>query len=115
VPAEVAPITLPETKEEVAALVERLSSERDGYRKLYLETLELCRKLERGILGQKRERMSGEDAQVAMSLLGMLVGRQAAEPPPRVEEVRAHERKKPTGRKPLPEELPRVDLEVVPP
>ena len=110
---------LPETKDEVVALVKRLSAERDGYRKLYLETLELCRKLERGILGQKREKLSPDQAQITMALVGMLLGndaRTADELAPVVtEQVRTHTRQKPTGRKPLPEDLPRVDLEVLPP
>ncbi len=111
---------IPESRDQVVALVERISTERDGYKKLYLETLDLCRKLERGLLGQKREKLSAGDAQITMSLLGMLLGGEAAanaaEPiPAPVEEVRAHTRQKPTGRKPLPEELPRVDLEVLPP
>src|SRR5690349_5033783 len=112
---------IPENRAELVALVERISAERDGYKKLYLETLALCRKLERGLLGQKREKLSAGDAQLSMSLLGMLLAGNgaagdAAEPVPApVEEVRAHKRTKPTGRKPLPEELPRVDLEVLPP
>ncbi|HEX7487299.1 MAG TPA: IS66 family transposase [Anaeromyxobacteraceae bacterium] len=112
---------IPESRDLVVALVERISTERDGYKKLYRETLELCRKLERGLLGQKREKLSAGDAQITMSLLGMLLGGgatpdAAVEPiPVPVDEVRAHTRQKPTGRKPLPEELPRVDLEVVPP
>ena len=96
----------------------RLAAERDGYRKLYLEALELCRKLEQGIVGQKREKLSGDDKQLTMSLLSMLLG---SEPPSTaelkgaIEKVRAHERQKPTGRKPLPENLPRVDVVVLPP
>jgi transposase len=116
---DAAAIELPEAHDEIVALVERLSSERDGYRKLYLETLALCRKLERGIFGQKREKLSATQSQVTMSLLGLLLenaDRTASSTPVVVtEEVRAHRRQKPTGRKPLPEDLPRVDLEVVPP
>lgn len=99
----------------LAATVERLSAERDQYKQLYLEMLELCRKLERGILGQKREKLAGNDPQLTLALLDMLVGDRPAAEPPKVEEVRAHERTKPTGRKPLPESLPRVDIEVLPP
>jgi len=46
-----------------------------------------------------------------------LLGEQAPQPPqpPPVEQVQAHVRAKPTGRKPLPETLPRVDIEVIPP
>jgi transposase len=99
----------------VVAEMDRIAAERDQYKKLYQEMLELCRKLERGIVGPKREKLSPNDAQVTMSLLGMLLGREAANTPaPVVEEVRAHTRHKPTGRRPLPEDLPRVDLEVLP-
>jgi transposase len=119
--ATAAATQIPENRAELVALVERISAEREGYKKLYLETLALCRKLERGLLGQKREKLSAGDAQLSMSLLGMLLAGNgaagdAAEPVPApVEEVRAHKRTKPTGRKPLPEELPRIDVEVLPP
>lgn len=108
-------------EERIAELLadnQKIAAERDGYKKLYLETLELCRRLERGIVGQKREKLSASDAQVTMSLLGMLLGgvdASAAAAPAPVDEVRAHARRRPTGRKPLPEDLPRVDLEVIPP
>jgi transposase len=95
---------------------EKAQKQRDEYRKLYLEMLELCRKLERGIVGQKRERFEG-DPQLTLSMLGMLLGKEAqqlAAAPPQ-EEVSAHTRAKPTGRKPLPEKLPRVDIEILPP
>jgi transposase len=99
------------------ASLERLSNERDQYKKLYLDTLELCRKLERGILGQKREKLSPTDEQLTLSILGMLVGKDASNTVNSesvIEQVQAHERRKPTGRKPLPENLPRVDIEVLP-
>jgi transposase len=104
---------------ERAALV----AERDEYRKLYLQTLETCRKLELGLMGVKRERLSEGDAQLTMSMLGMLLGDgvggisapPAAPPPPPETPVAAHTRVKPTGRKPLPEKLPRVEVEVLPP
>lgn len=96
----------------------RLAAERDEYRKLYTQTMELCRKLEQGLRGQARERLSEADAQLTLNLLNMLVpgglGGSAPTPPPTAP-VRAHERQKPTGRKPLPEKLPRVDIEVLPP
>lgn len=91
--------------------------ERDAFRKLYMDMLALCRKLELGLL-QKRERHH-EDSQVTLSLLGMLFGedadKSAAARPVEKQEVPAHTRVKPTGRKPLPEKLPRVDIEVLPP
>jgi transposase len=107
------------TAERDQRLAERdqVTRERDEYKKLYVSLLEVCRKLERGIRGQQRERFTGGDS-VTMSLLGMLTGDAAADaapPPPTREEVAAHTRAKPTGRKPLPEKLPRVDITVLPP
>jgi transposase len=108
---------------ELSARVDAVAAERDEYRKLYLQTLELCRKLELGIVGGQRERLSPGDTQLTMSLLGMLLDNgagaapTATEPPPAAAEtpVAAHMRAKPTGRKPLPEKLPRVEIEVLPP
>ncbi|MGH2878639.1 MAG: IS66 family transposase [Solirubrobacteraceae bacterium] len=108
---------------ELSARVDALAAERDQYRALYLQTLEICRKLELGIVGPKRERLSPNDAQLSMSLLQMLLGDGAGEPPapsepppaPAETQVGAHARAKPTGRKPLPENLPRVEVEVLPP
>lgn len=106
--------------ETLTATIDHLSVERDEYRKLYLETLELCRKLEQGILGQKRERLSESDEQLTLGMLSMLLGEKAKESTaassaPAVQHVREHDRKKPTGRKPLPENLPRIDVEILPP
>lgn len=95
-------------------------SERDQYRKLYLEMMERCRKLERGLIGPKSERHAPEE-QLSLSVLDMVLGARAAEEVEgilaelRTEEVRAHTRQKPTGRKPIAEGLPRVDIIVVPP
>ncbi|MEW6268343.1 MAG: IS66 family transposase [Thermodesulfobacteriota bacterium] len=94
----------------------RLASEREHYHRLYLATLEQCRKLELGLLGQKAERLAEPEAQLTMALLAELLGRPAQpEPAPPPQTVKEHTRKKPTGRKPLPDHLPRVDLEVLPP
>jgi transposase len=108
--------------DDLAAERETLAAERDEYRKLYLQMLERCRKLELGVVGPKSERLSASDAQLSMSMLGMLLdgaGGSAAPPapaPPPVEtSIAAYTRAKPTGRKPLPEKLPRVDVEVLPP
>jgi transposase len=107
---------------ELSARVDAVAAERDQYRALYLKTLELCRKLELGIVGPKRERLSESDAQLTMSMLGMLLPADegsaappAPAPPAAETTVAAHTRAKPTGRKPLPEKLPRVDVEVLPP
>ncbi|MFO0674385.1 MAG: hypothetical protein U0235_33050 [Polyangiaceae bacterium] len=53
--------SLEEIAQRLSALEKRVTvaeSERDEYRALYLQTMERCRKLELGILGQK----SGEAA-----------------------------------------------------
>jgi len=110
----------PSIEERLAALETQLSAlgaERDQYKKLYLEMLERCRKLELGILGQKREKLSAGDEQMTLSLLEMMLGRRdaAPEPPPEKTPVKAHDRAKPTGRKPIPDSLPRVHIEVHPP
>jgi len=97
----------------------RLAAERERYRELYLKLLEQCQRLERGLLaGQKAERLSLDDAQLTLAILGTLLARQgagaesAAEAPASAPTPRA--RPKPTGRKPLPEQLPRVEIELIP-
>jgi transposase len=91
----------------------------EHYRELYLRTLEQCRKLELGLVGPKSERLGADDAQLTMAVLATLLGEHsgdATEAPelPATQPVREHERAKPTGRKPLPETLPRVEVEVLP-
>jgi transposase len=105
-----------------AATIDKLSVEREQYRKLYMDLLERCALLEKGIVtGKKAERFKGQDAQAQLTLqmLEMLLekedGESAAPEPAEndTEKVREHERKKP-GRKLLPEHLPRVKIEVLP-
>ncbi len=114
---------LAELAQQLAALEaarDQAMRERDEYRRVYLALLEAYRKLEAGLVGQKRERFVGGEDQLTLSLLSMLTQGQApaAEPEPKsqqVQQVEAHERRKPTGRKPLPEKLPRIHVEVLPP
>jgi transposase len=92
---------------------------RDEYHRLYLEMLERCRKLERGLLGQKAERFASHEAQLSLDLLGMLLSeRESADVlgsiPSDEQQVQAHTRHKPTGRNPIAEHIPRVDIEIVP-
>lgn len=91
----------------------------EHYKQLYLSMLERCRKLERGLLGQKAERLpDGEGGQLSLEVLALMLDEESAaelaEPEPAPSKVKGHTRKKPTGRKPIPEELPRVDIEVLP-
>lgn len=108
---------------QVEQLTQQLASithERDEYRKLYLLLLEEAERLKRGLLGQKAERLGENDQQLSLKLLEMLLGENPdAEAPaallPSVEQqVAAHTRRR-AVRKPLPEHLPRVVIEVVPP
>jgi transposase len=105
--------------DETAKRIEKLVEEREYYRELYLQTLAHCRKLELGIVGPTSERLGEHDAQLTMAVLATLLNQhhdQAAAPPPADAEqpVREHVRTKPTGRKPLPENLPRVEVEILP-
>ncbi len=120
------------TDAEAAQILQRLDElekrvataerEREDYRALYLQTMERCRKLELGILASKSEHLADHQAQLSLDVLSMMLGeRQAAELDAALaaanaeQEVQAHTRRKPTGRKPLPEHLPRVEIEVLPP
>ena len=101
----------------IRAEYEKVVEEREHYRELYLSMLERCRKLEIGLIGQKSERLAPNEAQLTLAMLATLLGdRGAAVEPIEIEEqkIREHTRPKPTGRKPLPETLPRVEIEVVP-
>ena len=96
--------------------------ERDEYRALYLETMERCRKLELGILASKSEHLPDGGAQLSLDVLSMVLGdRQRAELDAALAAANAeqvipeHTRRKPAGRKPLPEHLPRVEIQVLPP
>jgi transposase len=60
--------------------------------------------------------VTDDGAQLRLALLGVLQGGEPATAEPKADstQVPAHTRAKPTGRKPLPEHLPRIDVEVVP-
>jgi transposase len=105
--------------EKRVAVAER---EREEYRALYVETMERCRKLELGILASKSEHLPDGGAQLSLDVLSMVLGdRQRAELEAALaaaneeQQIPAHTRRKPTGRKPLPEHLPRVEIQVLPP
>jgi transposase len=110
-----------EELEKKMAEVASVERQRDEYHRLYLETMERCRMLERGILASKSERHEASDQQLALGVLGMMLGdrerRDVEEALKKAETISVpeHTRQKPTGRKPIPEDLPRVDVEVLPP
>jgi len=99
---------------------EQFARERDEYKALYLALLERCRKLELGLL-QKRERFSTNPSQLSLDVIATLLAASepaadpALAPPPATPPAPPPPRAKPTGRKPLPEHLPRVDIELLPP
>jgi transposase len=90
--------------------------QRDAYHKLYLDLMERYRKLERGLVGKTVERLREDGAQLSLAVLGLALDEReaAAIDDLQQEEVRAHKRAKPTGRKPIPDDLPRVEIEIVP-
>lgn len=99
----------------VKQLLERAEQEREQYRKLYLLLLEENERLKRGLLGQKAERLQKHDAQqLSLAVLSMMFGQEASPPAVPTQPVKTHERRKPTGRKPLPDNLPEVTIELVP-
>lgn len=102
---------------EVASLKElaaRLEAERETYKALYQKMLEENAKLARGILGQKAERLDANDAQLTLAIMGMLLKAGEHQDPSPEQKVAEHTRRKPTGRQPLPETLPRVEIELLP-
>lgn len=116
---------LQDAMQSLQARAEKAEAEREQYRALYLQMLETCKKLERGLLGQKAERLPPDEAQLTLQLLATLLAdkdknrgtsthQETAPAPKETEEVAAHTRRKPTGRKPLPENLPRIEIEVLP-
>ena len=56
---------------------ERAREERDRFKALYLEMLERNRKLERGLMGQQRERATSE-SQLTLDVLSAMLGERAA-------------------------------------
>jgi transposase len=110
-----------ERLDELAKRLGTLERERDEYRRLYLEMMERCRKLELGLVSSKSERLPDE-SQLSLDVLAMMLDeRERAELAAALEvanaeqKVRAHARQKPTGRNPIPEHLPRVEIRILPP
>jgi transposase len=100
---------------ELEARQAHVERERDEYRKLYLLAREEIAQLKRGLIGQKAQRVPENDAQLSLAILELLLGEeQPTDPATSTQVVSTHTRQKPV-RKPFPEHLPRVSVEVVPP
>jgi transposase len=106
------------TQAEADARIVKVEHERDEYKKLTLLLQEQVERLKRGLLGQKAERLPKNDAQLSLAILNLALGGDALASPPAAPEpeqtVPAHTRRKPV-RKPLPDTLPRVAIEILPP
>ena len=108
--------------EQSSAKFRKLEEERDEYRKLLVHLKEEVERLRRGLVGQKAERLPRNGAQLSLAILAMAMagsadaGGDAEATATEVEEqlVKQHTRRKPK-RKPLPAELPRIEIEMVPP
>ena len=67
---------------ELEARLNEVSQERDHFRKLYLEALERCVLLERGIMaGNKAERFTADGSQLTLGVLGLLLTPEVPEAP----------------------------------
>jgi transposase len=100
---------------ELEARLAQVERERDEYRKLYLLGREEIAQLKRGLIGQKPHCVPNNDAQLSLAVLGLMLGEdQPTDPATTTQVVSTHTRQKPV-RKPFPEHLPRVSVEVVPP
>lgn len=98
---------------------DELERERDEYRKLYELSREECDRLRRGLLGQKAERLPSDVKQLSLHMLGLALKNRGdgddEDEEVEKQEVRGHTRRKPTGRKPLPDNLPVVRIVMRPP
>ena len=100
---------------ELQAALAKVVHERDEYKKLFELSREECDRLRRGLLGQKAERLPSDVKQLSLDILGLAMSAAALDAPASSEqEVKAHKRQKPTGRKPLPESIPAVRIELTP-
>ena len=109
---------LDDLEREMRERLSKVEGERDHYRELYQQMMERCRKLELGLVGQKSERLGEEGGQLSLAMLEMLLGERAKaeveDLAAEAQTVKEHKRKKPTGRKPIGDHIPRVDIVIIP-
>jgi transposase len=99
-----------------AARIEKLEQSLEEYRKLVRLLQEENERLKRGLLGQKAERFSTNEAQLSLAMLQMAFASDApvTSEGPDAERIVAEYTRGKAKRKPLPEELPRVPIEILP-
>ncbi|MBA3844630.1 MAG: IS66 family transposase [Actinobacteria bacterium] len=105
-------------RDAVVSQFAKVTRERDEYKKLAALLQEANEKLKRGLVGQSAERLPSNDAQLSLAVLRLALGLKddeaETEPPPEDEQtIPEHTRRKP-ARKPLPDSLPRVTIELLP-
>ncbi|HEX4338924.1 MAG TPA: IS66 family transposase [Polyangiaceae bacterium] len=99
--------------------LEKVTRERNQYKNLAHLLQEANEKLKRGLLGQKAERLPKDDAQMSLAIIRMALGPREGEDAADTEvelaeqTIPEHTRKKPV-RKPLPDHVPRVPIEIIP-
>ena len=102
----------------LAAQVAKLATDCEEYKRLYVHMIQVYKDLERGMFRSKSERLSPNDAQLTLALLGTLLQKgDAAAPTPTVEPtitVAPHRRRKTTGRPSILDSVPRHRVEVLP-
>lgn len=101
-------------KAELTDSLTKAEQERDAYKKLFELSREECERLKSGLVGQKAERLPADVKQLSLAVLGLAMASAQTEESAPTQAVASHERKKPTGRKPLPESLPAVRIELLP-
>jgi hypothetical protein len=86
--------------------VTRLESERDQFRALYIQVMERCRVLELGLVSSKSDRLHGDDSQLSLSMLEMMLGRGASDRVPECAARVARGELSPHGVRYIPRQLP---------
>lgn len=107
---------LEEYEKRLLPRVAELERSLDEYKKLNRLLQEENERLKRGLLGQKAERFSTNDAQLSLAMLQMAFasGEPVHSEDPETEQVIAEYTRGKAKRKPLPEDLLRVPIEILP-
>lgn len=104
---------------EALARIRKLEHDCAEYAKLVALLQEANERLQRGLTRHKAERFAPGDSQMSLAILQLALQAGATEASPatspdaETQTVAEHERRKPV-RKPLPEHLPRVPIEILP-